>query len=56
MSINLDNTLKPIENLNVQSFEEQLDFLGTYSGLTAYKFSRCVFFLNKFFIIKYFIE
>lgn len=40
MSINLDNTLKPIENLNVRSFEEQLDFLGTYSGLTAYKFSR----------------
>ena len=42
MIINLDNTLKSIENLNVQSFEDQLDFLGTYSGLTAYKFSRYI--------------
>lgn len=42
MNINLDNTLKSIENLNVQSFEDQLDFLGTYSGLTAYKFSRYI--------------
>lgn len=42
MSINLDNTLKPIENLNVQSFEEQLDFLGTYSGFVTTDF-RTVF-------------
>jgi len=42
----LDRLIKATSNLDSSSFEKELDFLGSYSGLTAYNFYK---YIDEFF-------
>lgn len=40
MDYQLERLIQATSHLNIEAFEEELDFMGMYLGLTAYNFSR----------------
>lgn len=40
MQSRIDRLIEPVSNLDSECFEKELDFLGSYSGLTSYNFYK----------------